>query len=178
MAGPEFFQTIMGKRFFEGQLPRLIKNLGRIADVLEASKKGPHGEDVFTVEQWLSLPTEAKWPVEEQGLAAEVGVTIDDVHAGALDEIDAWFDASKLTSPKELEMRQALNASACRIRKLNEEVLELKFRAPRMPFDVRCADALADEVEKLVKSKELDSRSPAADALLDYRDRHCPEETL
>lgn len=37
------------------------------------------------------------------------------------------------------------------------------------PFDKRCADALADEVAVLVRRKVIDSRSPAADALLDYR---------
>ena len=31
----EFFQTVMGKRFFEGQVPKLIKALERIADALE-----------------------------------------------------------------------------------------------------------------------------------------------
>ena len=35
---------------------------------------------------------------------------------------------------------------------------------------LRCADALADEVAALVKRKVIDSRAPAADALLDYRD--------
>ena len=32
---PAFHETMMGKRFFESQLPRLIKELGRIADALE-----------------------------------------------------------------------------------------------------------------------------------------------
>lgn len=36
-------------------------------------------------------------------------------------------------------------------------------------FSKRCADALADEVAVLVDRKVIDSRSPAADALLDYR---------
>lgn len=35
---------------------------------------------------------------------------------------------------------------------------------------VRCADAIADEVAVLVRRKVIDSRSPAADALLDYRE--------
>lgn len=30
-----FHETFCGKRFFEAQLPRLIKELGRIADALE-----------------------------------------------------------------------------------------------------------------------------------------------
>lgn len=37
------------------------------------------------------------------------------------------------------------------------------------PLDKRCADALADEVDILVRKKVISSRSPAADALLDYR---------
>ncbi len=37
-------------------------------------------------------------------------------------------------------------------------------------LDKRCADHLADEVDVLIARKLLDSRSPAADALLDYRD--------
>jgi chromosome segregation ATPase len=36
-------------------------------------------------------------------------------------------------------------------------------------FDKRCADALADEVAVLVQRRIIDARSPAADALLDYR---------
>lgn len=36
-------------------------------------------------------------------------------------------------------------------------------------LDKRCADALADEVDVLVRRKVIDARSPAADALLDYR---------
>lgn len=37
-------------------------------------------------------------------------------------------------------------------------------------FDKRAADALAREVQKLIDRKVIDSRSPAADALLDYVD--------
>lgn len=37
------------------------------------------------------------------------------------------------------------------------------------PFDQLCADRLADEVAVLVRRGVIDSRSPAADALLDYR---------
>ena len=31
----DFIRTVYGKRFFDGQLPRLIKALERIADALE-----------------------------------------------------------------------------------------------------------------------------------------------
>ena len=33
--GPQFFETIYGKRFFESQLPELIKSINRLADALE-----------------------------------------------------------------------------------------------------------------------------------------------
>ena len=36
------------------------------------------------------------------------------------------------------------------------------------PFDVKAADRLAREVNKLVRRRIIDARSPAADALLDY----------
>lgn len=39
--GPEFFQTGMGKKFFEGDLPRLVKALERIAAAVE-KKDEPH----------------------------------------------------------------------------------------------------------------------------------------
>lgn len=35
MAGPEFFQTRMGVKFYEGDVPRIGKALTRIADALE-----------------------------------------------------------------------------------------------------------------------------------------------
>lgn len=46
---PEFFQTPMGRRFYEHTVPELTKQLERIADALEAllarrTKKGPEEE--------------------------------------------------------------------------------------------------------------------------------------
>jgi hypothetical protein len=49
-----------------------------------------------------------------------------------------------------------------------EIVEQLRKRGP-VTFDKRCADALADEVDVLVRRRILDARSAAADALLDYR---------
>jgi len=39
MAGPEFFQTGRGARFYDFQLPELIRQLKRIADALEVITK-------------------------------------------------------------------------------------------------------------------------------------------
>lgn len=36
MSGPEFFQTRMGQRFYEGTMPALVKQLERLNDNLEA----------------------------------------------------------------------------------------------------------------------------------------------
>lgn len=36
---PNFHETVYGKRFFESQLPKLIKTLERIADALEEQNK-------------------------------------------------------------------------------------------------------------------------------------------
>ena len=35
MPGPEFFQTTMGQRFYEGTVPKLTGTLERVADALE-----------------------------------------------------------------------------------------------------------------------------------------------
>lgn len=37
----EFYQTVMGKRFFEGQMPKLIKEIGRLADAVETANRNP-----------------------------------------------------------------------------------------------------------------------------------------
>lgn len=39
----KFFQTVMGRKFFEGQLPRLIKALERIADELKRANNLKEG---------------------------------------------------------------------------------------------------------------------------------------
>lgn len=60
--------------------------------------------------------------------------------------------------------------------KLTEALAEVKtlrsqlFAAGYLTFDKLGADRLADEVDVLVRRKVIDSRSPAADALLDYRE--------
>lgn len=36
MSGPSFFQTLMGKVYYEGTLPRIARALERLATALEA----------------------------------------------------------------------------------------------------------------------------------------------
>lgn len=80
--------------------------------------------------------------------------------------------------PAEIEgwegQRAALVAEAgtlrARVAELERDrVATLAYVATFSPFTRRAADALADEVAVLVRRKIIDSRSPAADALLDYR---------
>ena len=40
----EFFQTVMGKRFFESDVPRLVKAIEQIAEVLSARRNQELGE--------------------------------------------------------------------------------------------------------------------------------------
>ena len=37
MSGPSFFQTLMGRSYYEGTLPRIARALERIATALEAN---------------------------------------------------------------------------------------------------------------------------------------------
>lgn len=60
--------------------------------------------------------------------------------------------------------------STWRVGDATQKLAEILDCVPNTPFDKRCADALADEVDLLVCRKVIDSRSPAADALLSYRD--------
>lgn len=39
MSGPSFFQTMMGKVYYEGTLPRIARALERIAEALEAQNR-------------------------------------------------------------------------------------------------------------------------------------------
>lgn len=43
--GPQFFETGYGKRFFESQLPELIKSINRLADAIEAHTKNGGDKD-------------------------------------------------------------------------------------------------------------------------------------
>lgn len=55
------------------------------------------------------------------------------------------------------------------VEKLREQVRDL-VHGDLKTFKTTAADALADEVDVLVRRKVIDPRSPAADALLSYRD--------
>lgn len=39
MSGPDFFKTKMGRRFYEGTMPRLVEETSRLADALEEHNK-------------------------------------------------------------------------------------------------------------------------------------------
>ena len=51
----DFAKTVYGRRFFESQLPRLIKSLERIADALEEqNRKEVEEKTAETARMWLS----------------------------------------------------------------------------------------------------------------------------
>lgn len=70
-------------------------------------------------------------------------------------------------------LRAELAATLARAEKAERErdaAIDALAEKGLSPLARRAADALADEVAVLVRRKVVDSRSPAADALLDYRD--------
>jgi hypothetical protein len=86
-----------------------------------------------------------------------------------------------IASPTGLEARNAGISRATTYQKvIAGELAAIEAWTPRAPerpmqfFDQRCADRLADEVAILIRRRILDARSPAADALLDYRDGRSP----
>ena len=48
--GPEFFQTRMGQKFFEGDIPALIAAINRLADAVEKSNSLADGKEVIASE--------------------------------------------------------------------------------------------------------------------------------
>lgn len=63
MSGPEFFQTVMGQRFFESTMPRLLEQLERLNRNLEAlaAAQQPKPARRRTKEASISqVPTEAE----------------------------------------------------------------------------------------------------------------------
>ncbi len=44
MSGTKFFQTVMGKHFYEGAVPRIARALERIADALEEQNNQANAE--------------------------------------------------------------------------------------------------------------------------------------
>lgn len=69
---------------------------------------------------------------------------------------------------------QALGLAEIRIRQLGEQLVAcdkaLAERDARILVLTRDAGRLADEVDVLIRTRVIDSRSPAADALLDFRE--------
>jgi len=97
---------------------------------------------------------------------------------GARDSIIYWACSvgnlacgQQIISRAEEEKRhpspEGREAAKSNVVELEAELLALKASA--VGLVARCAEKLADEVDVLVRTHKLDSRSPAADALLDYR---------
>jgi len=86
MPGPEFFQTRMGKAFYEGTMPRVAKALERIADVMEKRLLRDENEErnAVAVQALIdanNLAKENVSPIEERRRAGKCmhGVMIGEV---------------------------------------------------------------------------------------------------
>ena len=105
MGGPEFYQTMMGRRFFEGQLPALIKALNRIADAMESKEPDcqtcgrPMGVD-DTSDGVECIPCESKDGRAPSGLS---------------DDELVWCDGSPSHghTPHSIEGEQYLSGKGC-----------------------------------------------------------------
>lgn len=105
----------------------------------------------------LSLPPEAASRLEERGRSRGKSAARVAAELVLATLSTAWHDEATIDDLR------AENA------RLWDENAELR-RRPLRTFDQLAADRLADEVAVLVHRRFLDSRSPAGDALLDYRD--------
>lgn len=72
MPGPEFFQTRMGQRFYEVDVPRIVSALERIAEALKPGQTTPPLVDTLA-EQLAASPTAARnedsWSAARRGAA-------------------------------------------------------------------------------------------------------------
>lgn len=58
--GPKFFQTMMGKKFYEADVPRLVRVLERIAKALEQQEPAdPFAAAAKKVEQQQAMKTDS-----------------------------------------------------------------------------------------------------------------------
>lgn len=95
MAGPEFFQTIMGRKFYEADVPRIAKALERIANSFEKVNAPLEVKDLPLAEarikqMWMILHVTAaksgadaiqELTIEVQQLATSLGIQLKDFDA-------------------------------------------------------------------------------------------------
>lgn len=118
------------------------------------SEEEKHDLALHARDGWLAVATRAVELVRARGGT----MTADQVH-DALDDLG--------DSPAQRVLSQHIAAQGATVATLQAE--NERSRGILGTFDKRCADALADEVAVLVRRQVIDARSPAADALLDYR---------
>jgi hypothetical protein len=99
-------------------------------------------------------------------LLAEIARLQFDLGHATSHEGDHLSKASRRMVDTVMGDRDALRAAVARLR---TEVEQLSKR-PLRTFDHIGGDRLADEVAVLIRRKAIDARSPAGDALLDYRE--------
>ena len=105
-------------------------------------------------------PAEIERLVREAVRRACLAVERTAATAVRIEQLDAIVDRA---------VQESLAAMADQLEAARAEV-ERQAKRPLRTFDQIAADRLADEVAVLVRRKVIDARSPAGDALLDYRD--------
>jgi hypothetical protein len=102
MSGPEFFQTRMGQRFYEGTMPALVKQLERLNDNLEAQPI-PYVPTKVT-----ELPTASPGSTGDDRLSDLFDLVIPHLPNDAADRVDHLIQQlrGEATQPKEPPLTQ------------------------------------------------------------------------
>jgi hypothetical protein len=79
--GVQFFETMMGRQFFEGRVPQLIKAIERVATALEA--QAPAAADAAALDAIASTLSGQEWDADTLVTVADAvrktGRVVDDV---------------------------------------------------------------------------------------------------
>jgi hypothetical protein len=105
MSGPEFFQTMMGRTFFDGQFPTLVRNIGKLASELARYNDGV--EKMAAISS-PSSPQEEDWPALVKALP----------HAPVSFESEGNEEPDGLTAEEADQAFKAIQARDVLIRKL------------------------------------------------------------
>lgn len=128
MAGIQFHETIMGHRFFEHQLPQLIKALNRCADAMEKANQISEAKDA-----------EAKEKAEKAAEAAAIANSIEPI-------ISAVNDALVAYSPEYVDVVKGAYG-----------LLEVIWHSKQASFLIKQTTVTADDVDLNALVKALDS---------------------
>jgi hypothetical protein len=97
--GPEFFQTQMGRKFYESSVPRLVKALERIVEALEGQK------EIVEVKSKEADDTRNKYHILAMEIIKERGFVVVDYQAyQSISEYLILHEASFRVVPQDEEL--------------------------------------------------------------------------